>query len=55
MGGAYSKNGRREEGNSAFRILTDKSTGKRPLGSLKRSWEVNIKINVKEISVNTRN
>ena len=31
---------RMEEGRSAFKILTDKSTGKRPLGRPRRSrWE----------------
>ena len=31
-----------EEGRSAFKILTGKSTGKRPLGRPRRGWEDNI-------------
>ena len=33
---------RMEEGRSAFKILTGKPTGKRPLGSPWRRWEDNI-------------
>ena len=33
---------RMEEGNSAFKILTSKATGKAPLGSYRRRWEDNI-------------
>ena len=40
---------------SAFKILTTKSTGKRPLGRHKLRWEDNIRIDVKEIGINTRN
>ena len=36
-----------------FKILTGDPTGKRPLG--RRRWEVNIRISIKEIGVNTRN
>ena len=43
-----------ESGRNAFKILTDKSTGKRPLGRPMRRWEDNIKINLKEIGINTR-
>ena len=32
---------RMEEGRSAFRILTGKPTGKRPLGRPRRRWEKN--------------
>ena len=35
---------RMEEGRSAFKILTGKPTGKRPLGSPRRRWEDNIRI-----------
>ena len=35
--------------------LTGKSTGKRLLGRPWHSWEGNIRIDIKEISVNTRN
>ena len=31
-----------EEGRSAFKILTGKPTGKRPLGKPRRRWEDNI-------------
>ena len=44
-----------EEGRSAFKILTDKPTGKRPLGSPKRRWEDNIRMDLKEMGINTRN
>ena len=39
----------------AFKILTSKPTGKRPLGSPRRRWENNIRMDLKEVSVNTRN
>ena len=42
-----------EERRSAFKILTGKPTGKRPLG--KRRWEDHIRMDLKEISINTRN
>ena len=32
-----------EEGRSAFKILTGKPTGKRPLGKSRRRWEDNIR------------
>ena len=32
------------EGRSAFKILTGKSTGKRPLGRPRRRWEGNIRM-----------
>ena len=44
-----------EDGSSAFKILTDKPTGKRPLGRPRRRWEDNIRMDSKEISINTRN
>ena len=43
---------RMEEGRSAFKILTGKSTGKRPLGRPRRRWENNIRMNLEEISIN---
>ena len=43
------------EGRSAFKILTDKHTGRRPLGRPRRRWEYNIRMDIKEISINTRN
>ena len=44
-----------EEGRSAFKILADKSTGKRPLGRPNGRWEDNIRMNLKEMGANTRN
>ena len=44
-----------EEGRSAFKTLTCKPTGKRPLGRPRRRWEDNIRIDFKEIDMNTRN
>ena len=44
-----------EEGRSAFKILTGKPTGKRPLGRHRRRWEDNIRMDLIEISVSTRN
>ena len=46
---------RKEEGRSAFKILTDKPTGKRSLGRTRHRWEDNIRMNLKEIGINTRN
>ena len=45
---------RMEESGRAFKVLTAKPTGKRPLGKLRRRWEDNIRINLKEISISTR-
>ena len=36
-----------EEGKCAFKILTGKPTGKRPLGRPRRRWEDNIRMNLK--------
>ena len=44
-----------EEGRSAFKILTDKPTGKRPIGRPRCRWEGNSRMNLKEIGINTRN
>ena len=44
-----------EEGRNAFKILTCKSTGKRPLERPRRRWEDNIRIDLKEIGINTGN
>ena len=41
-----------EEGTSTFKILTDKPTGKRPLGRPRRRWEDNIRMDLEEISIN---
>ena len=37
---------RMEEGTSAFKILTGKPTGKRPLGRPRRRWEDNIRMDL---------
>ena len=44
-----------EEGRSSLKILTGTHTGKRPLGRPRRRWEENIKVNLKEIGINTKN
>ena len=46
MGKACSQNGR---------ILTGTPTGKRPLGRPRRRWEDNIRIDLKERGISTRN
>ena len=48
---------RMEEGRNAFKILTDKHTGntRRSLGRPGSIWEDNIRIDVKEIGISTRN
>jgi hypothetical protein len=46
---------RTEEGRSAFKTLTGKPTGRRPLGRPRHRWEGNIRIDLKEIGTNTRN
>ena len=46
---------RMEEGRSAFKILTGKPTGKRPLGRSRRRWEDNIRMNLEEIGINAGN
>ena len=44
-----------EEGRSDFKILTGNPTGKRPLGRPMRRCEDNIRMDLKELVVNTRN
>ena len=44
-----------EEGRSAFKILTGKPTGKRPLGMPRRRWEENIRTTLREMGISTRN
>ena len=44
-----------EEGRSAFKILTGKPTGKRPLGRLRRRCEDNISMDLEEIGINAGN
>ena len=40
---------------SAFKILTSKPPGKRLLGSPRSRWEDNIRMDLKEIGINSRN
>ena len=40
---------------SAFKMLTGTPTGKKPLGRPGRRWEDNIRMDLKEIVINTRN
>ena len=44
-----------EDGRSAFRILTGKPTGRRPLGRPRRRWEDNIRMDLEEIGINAGN
>ena len=46
---------RMEEGRSAFKILTGKPTGNRPLGRPRRRWEDNIRMDLEEIGINAGN
>ena len=46
---------RMEEGRRAFKILTGRSTVKRPLGRPRRRWEDNIRIDLEEIGINAGN
>ena len=41
-----------EEGRSAFKILTGKPTGTRPLGRPRRRWDGNIRKDLKEMNIN---
>ena len=43
---------RMEEGRSAFKILTGKPTGKRPLVRPRCRWEDNIRMDLEEIGTN---
>ena len=44
-----------EEGRSALKILTGTPRGKRPLGRPRRRWEDNIRMDLEEIGIKTRN
>ena len=44
-----------EEDRNGFKILTSKFTKMRYLGTPTRRWENNIRMNLKEIGINTRN
>ena len=45
---------RMEEGRSIFKILIGKATRKRLLGRPRCRWDDNIRMNLKEIDINTR-
>ena len=51
MGKSCSQN----EGRTAFKILTGRPAGKRTFRRLRRRWQDNIKMDLKEIGINTRN
>ena len=44
-----------EESRSAFKMLTGKPTGERPLGRSGRRWEDNIRMDLEEIGINGGN
>ena len=44
-----------EEGRSAFKILIGKPTEKRPLRMPRCRWEDNIRMDLKEMGINTKN
>ena len=44
-----------EERRSVLKILRSTPTGKRPLGSPRRRWEDNIRIDLEEIGINAGN
>ena len=46
---------RMEEAWSTFKIITGKPTGKRPVGRLRRRWEDNSIMDLKEIGISTTN
>ena len=46
---------RMEDGRSAFKILTGKPTGKRPLGRPRRRWVDNFRMELEEIGINAGN
>jgi hypothetical protein len=46
---------RMEEVKSPFKILIAKPTGKRPLGRPRCRWEDYIRVDLKEMGVNTKN
>ena len=46
---------RMKDGRSAFKILIGTPAGKRHLGRPRHRWECNIRMDLKEIDINTRN
>jgi hypothetical protein len=43
------------EGRDVYRVFVRRSEGKRPLGRLRRSWEDNIKMDLREIGIDGAN
>ena len=43
------------KGRSVFEILAGKPTGKRPLGRPRHRWEDTIRMDLKELGIDTRN
>jgi hypothetical protein len=43
------------EGRGIYRVLVEKSEGKRPLGRPRRRWEDNIKLDLREIDIDGAN
>ena len=44
-----------EKGRNAFKILTGKRTGNRPLRGPRRRWEDNIRMDLEEMGINAGN
>ena len=44
-----------EKGRSAFKILTGKSTGNRPLGRPSYRWQDNVRMGLEEIGISVGN
>ena len=44
-----------EESRSAFKIITGKPKGKRPMGRPRRRWKDNIRMYLEEIGINAEN
>jgi hypothetical protein len=42
---------RMEEGRGVYRVLVGKSEGKRPLGTPRRRWEDNTKLDLREVKI----
>jgi hypothetical protein len=51
MGGAWSTYG---EGRGVYRVLVGKPEGKRPLGSPRRRWEDNVRMDLQEVGCGVR-
>jgi hypothetical protein len=43
------------EGRGVYRILVERTEGKRPLGRPRRRWEDNIKMNLRDIGIDGAN